>query len=55
VQDARLICDYEMRMETPVRENPDKALSKLKTMVSRRRQFVFDGSMETNHPEAHTE
>lgn len=42
-------------MEPPVRENPDKALSKLKTMVNRQRQFVFDVSMETNHTEALTE
>ncbi|MEI7187812.1 IS110 family transposase [Dickeya dianthicola] len=55
VQDARLICEYGMRMEPPVREKPDKALLKLKAMVSRRRQLVANRTMETNRLEAQTE
>ncbi|MEG3139584.1 IS110 family transposase [Pantoea cypripedii] len=55
VQDARLICEYGMRMEPPVREKPDKELLKLKGMVARRRQLVANRTMETNRFEAQTE
>ncbi|WP_448310804.1 IS110 family transposase [Pantoea sp. PGP6] len=55
VQDARLICEYGMRMEPPVREMPDKELLKLKAMVSRRRQLVANRTMEKNRLEAQTE
>lgn len=55
VQDARLICEYGMRMDPPVREKPDKELFKLKAMVSRRRQLVANRTMETNRLEAQTE
>ena len=55
VQDARLICEYGMRMEPPVRERHDKELFKLKAMVSRRRQLVANRTMETNRLEAQTE
>ncbi|MBU6520828.1 IS110 family transposase [Pantoea sp. B270] len=55
VQDARLICEYGMRMEPPIREQPDKELLKLKSMVSRRRQLVANRTMETNRLEAQTE
>ncbi|QZY97551.1 IS110 family RNA-guided transposase [Pantoea dispersa] len=55
VQDARLICEYGIRMEPPVRERPDKELLKLKAMVSRRRQLVANRTMETNRFEAQTE
>ncbi|WP_367144498.1 IS110 family transposase [Pantoea stewartii] len=55
VQDARLICEYGMRMEPPVREQPDKEMVKLKTMVSRRRQLVANRTMEKNRLEAQTE
>lgn len=48
VQDARLICEYGMHMEPPVRERPDKELLKLKAKVSRRRQIVANRTMETN-------
>lgn len=54
-QDARIICEYGMPMNPPVREKPDKELSKLKAMVSRRRQLVANHTMETNRLEAQTE
>lgn len=55
VQDARLICEYGMRMDPPIREKPDKELLKLKAMVSRRRQLVANRTMEANRFEAQTE
>lgn len=52
VQDARLIREYGMRMEPPVRQKCDSELLKLKAMVSRRRQFDISRTMETNRLEA---
>ncbi|MEN4546017.1 IS110 family transposase [Pantoea agglomerans] len=49
--DARVICEYGMLMGHPVREKPDKDLSKLKAMVSSRCQLVANRTMETNRPE----
>lgn len=55
VQDARLIREYGIRMEPPVRPKSDNEVLKLKAMVSRRRQLVANRTMETNRLEAQTE
>ncbi|MGG6186744.1 IS110 family transposase [Pantoea allii] len=52
VQDARVIREYGMRMEPPVRQKCDSELLRLKAMVSRRRQLVVSRTMETNRLEA---
>lgn len=55
VQDARVIREYGVRMEPPVRQKCDSELLRLKAMASRRRQLVASRTMETNRLEAQTD
>ncbi len=40
IQDARVIREYGVRMEPPIRQKCDSELLRLKAMASRRRQLV---------------